>query len=117
MIKPPWAFSIWCDPDFIYAELPAINSHACHTLKLPNSLETLNKLLVLARARDAKSELGTKGDPTQAQIEKPSYDLSMVRRPKPQPTTEQRSATKDILRRLGMICLLLALCSCAVPLR
>jgi hypothetical protein len=105
VIKPPWAFSVWADSDNIYAELPAINGHTSHTVKVPNNLIGLKKLLVLARSRDAKSLLGSKGEPTQAQIEKISYDESMVRRPKVKLvfTPAQRINAREVLRKLGMI--------------
>jgi len=105
MIKPPWAFSIWSDSDNIYAELPAINGHTTHTVKVPNNSVGLNKILVLARSRDAKAELGSKGEPTQAQIEKISYDESMVRRPKEKLkfTPAQIINARETLRKLGLI--------------
>lgn len=118
-IKPPWAFSVWTDSDHIFAELPAINGHSIHTVKVPNDKVGLNKLLVLARSRNAKSQLGDKGEPTQAQIEKVTYDPAMVRRVKEKIkfTPEQRIATRDILRKMGMICLPFLLCACQMPLR
>jgi len=105
MIKPPWAFSLWCDQDYIYAELPAIGGHSVHTVKVSNNVVGLKKLLALAKFRDADSKLGQKGEPTQSQIEKVDYDPSMVRRPKEKIkfTPQQRIATRDILRKLGMI--------------
>lgn len=105
MIKPPWAFSIWCDPDHIYAELPAIGGHTLHTVKVSNDVVGLKKLLVLAKARGIDSKLGQKGEPTQWHIDKVSYDPSMVRRPKEKVkfTPKQRIATRDILRKMGMI--------------
>jgi hypothetical protein len=105
MIKPPWAFSIWCNSDHIFAELPAINGTKTHTVKLPNDGTGLRKLLVLVKARNATSRIGEKGDPTQHQIEKVTYDPSMVRkvRQKIAFTPQQRIATRDILRKMGMI--------------
>jgi hypothetical protein len=105
MIKPPWAFSLWSDSDFIYAELPAIGGHTLHTIKVKNDVVGLKKLLVLAKARGASSKLGEKGEPTQYQVDKISYDPSMVRRvrEKIKFTPEQRIATRDILRKMGMI--------------
>jgi hypothetical protein len=119
MIKPPWAFSIWSDADSIFAELPAINGHTLHTVKVPNDVKGLKKILFLAKARDAKSQIGSKGEPTQSQIEKISYDPSMVRRPKPKLTftPAQINNAREVLRKLGMICLLLTLCACQMPLR
>jgi hypothetical protein len=118
MIKPAWAFSIWSDADSIYAELPAINGHTSHTIKVPNDVVGLNKILVLARSRDAKAELGTKGDPTQAQIETLTY-TGVIKRPKPKPkfTPAQINNAREVLRKLGLICLALTLCACQMPLR
>jgi hypothetical protein len=119
MIKPPWAFSVWSDSDNIYAELPAINGHTLHTVKVPNDAVGIKKLLVLARSRDAKSLLGTKGEPTQHHIDKVSYDPAMVRRPKVKLvfTPAQRINAREVLRKLGLICLALTLCACQMPLR
>lgn len=104
-IKPPWAFSIWCNNDHIYAELPNINGQKAHVIKLSNDGVGLRKLLILAKARNVESKIGTKGDPTQAQINKPTYDPAMVRkvRPKISHTPEQRITTRDILRKMGLI--------------
>jgi len=104
-IKPPWAFSVWCSSDSIFAELPAINGHKTHVIKLPNDGAGLRKLLILAKARNMESKIGTKGDPTQYQINKVTYDPSMVRkvRQKINFTPQQRIATRDILRKMGMI--------------
>jgi hypothetical protein len=119
MIKPPWAFSIWSDADSIYAELPMINGHSSHTVKVTNDVVGLNKLLILARSRSASSKIGEKGDPTQYQIEKITYDPAMVRRPKEKIkfTPGQRIGAREILRKMGLICLALLLCSCQMPLR
>jgi hypothetical protein len=105
MIKPPWAFSVWSDSDFIYAELPAIGGHTLHTIKVKNDIVGLKKLLVLAKARNLDSKLGQKGEPTQFQINKVDYDPSMVRKVKEKIkfTPQQRIATRDILRKMGMI--------------
>ena len=105
MIKPPWAFSIWSDADNIYAELPAIGGHTSHTVKVSNDVVGLNKLLVLARSRGAKSQLGDIGDPTQWQIEKVTYDPAMVRRvnEKLRFTPAQRISAREILRKMGVI--------------
>jgi hypothetical protein len=105
MIKPPWAFSIWSDADHIFAELPAINGQTSHTVKVPNDVVGLSKLLVLARSRGAKSQLGDVGDPTQWQIEKVTYDPAMVRRPKEKIkfTSGQRIGAREILRKMGLI--------------
>ena len=105
MIKPPWAFSVWSDADHIFAELPAINGTKSHTVKLPNDIVGMKKLLILVKARSATSRIGEKGDPTQHQIEKVTYDPSMVRkiRDKVAFTPQQRIATRDILRKMGMI--------------
>lgn len=104
-IKPPWAFSIWSNSDHIFAELPAIDGHTAHVVKVPNNEKGLAKLLVLAKARDLTSQLGTKGDPTQWQINKPTYDPKMVKkvRRKVDYTPEQRIATRSILREMGLI--------------
>jgi len=104
-VKPPWAFSIWSDSDHIFAELPAIDGHTAHVVKVANNEKGLAKILVLAKARDITSQLGTKGDPTQWQISKVTYDPAMVKRarPKIQYTAEQRIATRTILRELGLI--------------
>ena len=119
MIKPTWAFSVWSDSDFIYAELPAIKGHSTHTVKVPNDLIGIKKLLVLAKSRNEDSKLGTKGEPTQSQIEKISYDPSMVRRPKEKIkfSDAQRIGAREVLRKMGLICLALLLCSCQMPLR
>jgi hypothetical protein len=104
-IKPPWAFSIWCNSDHIFAELPAIHGKSAHTVRLPLDGVGVRKLLVLIKARNVTSRLGTKGDPTQSQIEKVTYDPAMVRkaRAKIAYTPQQRIATRDILRKMGMI--------------
>lgn len=104
-IKPPWAFSVWCNSDHIFAELPAINGHTVHLVQVPNDIVGMKKLLVLAKARNAESKIGMKGDPTQSQIEKLSYDPSMVRRPKEKIkfSSEQRIGARDILRKMGLI--------------
>lgn len=105
MIKPPWAFSVWSDADSIFAELPAINGHTSHTVKITNDLVGFQKLLVLARSRSISSKLGHKGDPTQWQIEKITYDPAMVRRPKEKIkfTSGQRIGAREILRKMGLI--------------
>jgi hypothetical protein len=104
-IKPPWAFSVWCNSDHIYAELPAINGTKAHTIKLSNDGVGLRKLLILAKARNISSKLGEKGDPTQSQIEKVTYDPSMVRRPREKIkfSAAQRIGARDILRKMGLI--------------
>ena len=104
-IKPPWAFSIWSNSDYIFAELPAIGGHTAHIVKVPNNEKGLKKILVLAKARDITSQISSKGDPTQQQISKPSYDPAMVKkvRPKVQYTAEQRITTRNILREFGLI--------------
>lgn len=105
MIKPPWAFSVWANSDHIFCELPAINGHQAHMVKLPNTLAGFKKLLVLAKARDMGSKIGMKGDPTQQQISKVTYDPAMVRRTREKLkfSPEQRAGARDILRKLGMI--------------
>jgi hypothetical protein len=105
LIKPPWAFSVWCDVDNIYAELPAIGGQTVHTVKVSNDVVGLNKLLILARARSVTSKLGDKGDPTQWQIEKVTYDPAMVRRPKEKIkfSPGQRIGAREILRKMGLI--------------
>ena len=105
MIKPPWAFSVWSDSDHIYAELPAIGGRTTHTIKVTNNLLGLKKLLVLAKSRNEDSKLGTKGEPTQSQIEKISYDPSMVRRPKEKLkfSDAQRIGAREVLRKMGLI--------------
>lgn len=104
-IKPPWAFSVWSNSDHIFCELPAINGHQAHVVKLPSTLAGFNKLLVLAKARDMGSKIGMKGDPTQQQISKVEYDPMMVRRTREKLkfSKEQRAVAKDVLRKLGMI--------------
>lgn len=98
MIKPTWAATIWCDADHIYAELNG------HTIKVSNDKVGLGKILTLAKARSAKSRLGEKGDPTQWQIDKPTYDESRVRRArKIEYTDAQRMSARDILRKLNLI--------------
>lgn len=104
-IKPPWAFSIWSNHDHIFVELPAINGSQAHVVKVPNNEKGLKKILVLAKSRDIGSKLGTKGDPTQHQIQKIEYDPAMIRRSrvKLKFTNEQRAGAREILRKLGMI--------------
>ena len=104
-IKPPWAFSVWCNNDHIYAELPNINGAKSHTIELPNDGTGLRKLLILVKARNMESKLGEKGDPTQSQIEKVTYDPSMVRRPRDKVkfSAAQRIGARDILRKMGLI--------------
>jgi hypothetical protein len=104
-MKPPWAFTVWSDADYLYAELPTINGHTAHTVKVPNDVVGLNKLIILAKSRNESSKLGTKGEPTQAQIEKISYDPSKVRKPKPKLTFThaQINNAREVLRKLGMI--------------
>jgi hypothetical protein len=104
-IKPPWAFSVWFNSDHIFAELPAINGHTMHQVKVPNDVVGLSKLLVLAKSRSTDSRLGHKGDPTQFQIDKVEYDPAMIKKVKPkiQFTAEQRIGAREILRKLGLI--------------
>jgi hypothetical protein len=104
-IKPPWAISIWANSDHIFAELPAIGGQTQHLVKFPNDVTGFRKLLVLAKSRDIKSQLGTKGDPTQYQLDKVTYDPSMVRRPKEKVkfSAAQRIGARDILRKMGLI--------------
>ena len=119
-MKPPaWAFTIWSDADNIYAELPAINGHTTHRVHVPNDAKGLNKILVLARARDITSELGEKGEPTQHHIDKVTYDENKVRRPKPRLkfTPAQINNAREVLRKLGLICLPFFLLGCQMPLR
>jgi len=104
-IKPAWAFSIWCSADSIFAELPPINGHQSHTVKVPNDVVGLKKLLILARSRDKNTKFATKSDPTQHQIEQISYDPSMVRKApdKIKFTAQQRIDARAILRKMGLI--------------
>ena len=104
-ITPPWAFSVWCNSDHLYAELPAINGHTSHVVRLRNDEKGLRKILVLAKARDIGSKLGTNGDPTQHQINKIEYDPMMIRRTreKLKYSPKQRQGAREILRKLGMI--------------
>ena len=103
-LKPSWAFTVWSDSDWLYAELPNINGHRTHTVKVPHNAKGMAKLLYLAKARDIHSELGSKGEPTQAQIEKIDYDPKMVRKVGKQNfTPEQRAGAKDLLRKMGFI--------------
>jgi hypothetical protein len=118
MKKPPWAFTIWSDADNIYAELPAINGHTTHTVHVPNDAKGLKKILFLAHARNATSELGEKGEPTQAQIETLTY-TGVIKRPKAKLTftPAQINNAREVLRKMGLICLALSLCACQMPLR
>jgi hypothetical protein len=103
-IKPPWAFSVWSNSDHIFAELPAINGHQAHQVKVPNDVMGLRKLLILAKSRHVESKVGTKGDPTQHQINKPMYGLvRRVGRIKTQFTPQQRIGAREILRKMGLI--------------
>jgi hypothetical protein len=104
-IKPSWAFTVWCDADSIFAELPPINGHLSHTVKITNDIVGLKKLLILAKSRDAESKFGTRGSPTQAQIEHISYDPSMIRKApeKIKFTAQQRIDARAILRKMGLI--------------
>jgi hypothetical protein len=105
-IKPKWAAAIWCDGDYIYAELPSVNgSGGAHTIKVPNDARGIQKILVLARSRNETSSLASRGDPLQSQISRVEYDPAMVRRarPKVQSTVEERTKAREILRRLGLI--------------
>ena len=99
MIKPPWAASVWANSDWIFADLNG------HTVRVTNDEKGVRKILAMIKARDSASKLGTKGSPTQHQIDKPSYDERMVRRPKAQvkSTLEQDANARAVLRRLGMI--------------
>jgi hypothetical protein len=120
MSKPPWAFSIWCDANHIFAELPAVNGLLSHMVKVPNNKAGLAKLLVLAKSRGPTSKIGEKGDPTQFQIEKITYDPAMIRkvgRIKPKFSIDQKATTREVLRKLGLLCLALLLCACQMPLR
>jgi hypothetical protein len=66
----------------------------------------------LARNRNGGSTTGTKCDPTQFQIEKLSYDPAMVRRVGREKLTflrKQRIGAREVLRKLGLICIVLAL--------
>lgn len=118
MKKPAWAFTIWSDSDNIYAELPAIGGHAVHTVHVPNDPKGLKKILFLAQARNAASELGEKGEPTQAQIETLTY-TGVIKRPKPilRFTPAQINNAREVLRKMGLICLALCLCACQMPMR
>jgi hypothetical protein len=104
-IKPPWAFSLWSNSDYIFAELPAIDGKTAHIVKVPNNEKGLHKILVLAKARDITSQLGHKGDPTQWQINKPQYDPALVKKIKDKVnySAEQRIAARTILREMGLI--------------
>lgn len=104
-VRPPWACSLWTFDDHIYLELPSTVGHLAHTLRLPNTIEGLTKALSLLNARNDKSTIGTKGDPTQYQVDKLFYDEAKVRRlnPKPKYAPEMISAAKEVLRRLNII--------------
>jgi hypothetical protein len=104
-IKPPWAPTIWYDSDHIWAELPSVNGHLSHTIKVPFDVQGLTKVLVMAHSRNAGSKLGTKGDPTQHQINKPTYDPAKVRRvrEKFRPTPQQSITAREIMRKMGLI--------------
>ena len=99
MIKPSWAISVWHNHNSIYLDLGG------HVLKLPNNAVSLCKMLILLENRSAESKIGSKGWPTQQQIERPQYDERMVRRPraKVKATPEQAAAAREILRRMGLI--------------
>lgn len=104
MIKPPWAFDIWCDANHIFAELPAINGSRSHIVKVENNTKGLAKMLYLAKSRNIESKIGSKGEPTQSQIEKIDYDPAMVRKVgKPKFTPDQKLATKQLLRKMGLL--------------
>ena len=105
-VKPPWAFTIWCDANHFFAELPNINGHQAHIVKVENNAKGLQKLVVLARSRNADSRIASKGDPLQCQIEKIEYDPAMVRKvgkQKPKFSIDQKATTREVLRKLGLL--------------
>lgn len=105
LIKPPWATAVWFDSDWIYAEMQSVDGTKLHTVKVTNDLRGLQKILVLLRSRNAESRLSSRGEPTQEQIKRPSYDPSMVRRVRQKVvgTVEQRAKARAILREMGII--------------
>ena len=103
-MKPPFAISIWVIDDFLYAELPASRGATTHTIHVKATPEGLSHILSMLKARNAQSEIGSPGDPTQWQLDL-SFDEAKVKRvkPKAKATPEMQSAARAILRELGML--------------
>ena len=101
-IKPPWAFSMWCDSDNVYVELPAINGSSKHIIRVSNDDEGIRKLLTIAKSRDSESKIGTKGDPNQYQLGRKNF-VKARKTSRPSFTQQQRTAATNVLRRLGLI--------------
>lgn len=104
-IKPPWAISVWCNADHIYAELPAIGGQTAHVVRVKNDGMGLGKILTLAKSRDISSRIGSRGDPTQHQINKIDYDPAMIKRARPKLvfSSAQRIEARSVLRKMGLI--------------
>jgi hypothetical protein len=100
MIKPKWAISIWNDQDWIYLDLGG------YSVKVSCSIEGLNKILHLLRARDEDSRFSTEGCPTQDQINHVFYGVAKPRkrtRVQYNMTDEQYHTTLQLLRSMGMV--------------
>lgn len=107
MIRPPWAASLWQSDEWLYVELPATIGHLAHTIRVPATVEGMTKILDMLKVRDESSRIGSKGDPTQWQVDRNvvSYDEGKVKRQKPKDkfSPQIRSGARDVLRKLGMI--------------
>lgn len=110
IIKPPHAISLWVTKDILYAELPhadGVKGHA-QTLRLPNNVWGLTKLLDILRERHSGSKLASKGDPTQGQADRDIQDMQrkaagytgpIKKQIKVPLTTELKNNVRDVIRR------------------
>ena len=108
-IKPSHAISIWISKDILYVELPHADGAKgqAHLLRLPNNVWRLTQALNIVKARHESSQLGTKGDPTQAQSETAikemqrkaaGYTGPITKEVKVPVSTELSSKVKDAIR-------------------
>lgn len=97
MRKPPTALSIWLEGDQLFLELPAIEGHTAHTIKVP----TIQHVYAILQARRVSSTIATRGDPTQDQILVRDF-LKKSRKKPSQFTARQKALAFEVLKRLGL---------------
>jgi len=97
--RPPWAVVMWADESSIYMELPVKDSPP-YIQKFPYSEAGLSKALntmhnVYEKLGAHEKKNGGKRIVTHPLLEK--------RKPKDAFSTDQRTAARDVLRKLGLI--------------
>lgn len=109
--RPPNAPTIWLSDSHIYLQFPNANG-LTHQVVITNNLNGFAQLQLVLKARNEKSTIGTKGDPTQHQLERELSKASdaylrsggkVQTKPKPKFSDELRDSTRKIMRGMGLI--------------